>query len=264
MKVYIPIVSLLLLAVSIESRCTQKDDYTYLSHPNRNQFVMCLNGQEVVGTCPANMEFDPFERICDAADGATTTARAVVPTRTAATTTRVTVQTRPPTQDACHNTADGTYLPHPTSRSRFLLCRSGVGVAGDCPAGMEFIMPDAICDTPRTADECSRLPEGHIRVDPNSNRHYYTCWQGSTYHMECPNGMIFFPNDAFCNYGTAATTTARPIPTRPPVTRPTATAATTTRPTAPTRAPVTRSTTRSGPTLATTTGRPIPTRPPVG
>lgn len=63
---------------------------------------------------------------------------------------------------ACRDEPDGTFLPDPSSRQRFIYCWAGMEISGQCEPGLEFDPFDRVCDVPRgpTRDPCLGQRDG--------------------------------------------------------------------------------------------------------
>jgi len=266
------IVFVFIVIAYVDAKCSNEPDGTYLAYPfDRSRFIYCWGGQEIVGQCDPGLEFNPFDRICDAPPGG---------------------PVNPPNQrDPCLGRPDGTFVPDPQSRNRFFFCQGGRAMGGLCDPGFEFHPIDSVCErvqqtttqSPVPRDPCLGRPDGTFLPDPTSNTRFLYCVGSQSTVGNCPPGMIFDHIDLFCedprnNPLPPATTRPPggppPVPTRlPPVntTRPPGVPPTPSRaPPTPSRAPPVgpqppAATPRPpAPAPPGVTSRPVPTRAPVG
>ncbi|KAG5668946.1 hypothetical protein PVAND_016852 [Polypedilum vanderplanki] len=122
--------------ISAQSRCAKEPDGRQLPVPNSlNTYIFCSGGNEQTRSCPIGQEFSPFDLRCFRAIGVN--------------------PARPPSgpstspRDRCFNQADGTYLPDPSSRNRFIMCSNGDAIIGNCGTNEIFNEQTSSCETSR-------------------------------------------------------------------------------------------------------------------
>lgn len=101
-----------------------------------------------------------------------------------------------------------TFLPDPTSRSRFIYCWGGVENIGTCDPGFEFNPFDRVCDDTigsgpsppgqNNRDACYNRPDGTFLRDPSSRNRFIYCSNGQSIIGTCNAGQEFNPMESVC------------------------------------------------------------------
>ncbi|XP_011291529.1 peritrophin-44 [Musca domestica] len=93
---------------------------------------------------------------------------------------------------------NGVFVADPYNCESYYYCSNGVGIQGQCSAGMSFNPETGFCvrDFPchitmYPEDYCNLFAEGVFVKVPDSCRHYQTCWRSELINGSCP-GILFF------------------------------------------------------------------------
>jgi Chitin binding Peritrophin-A domain len=173
--------------------------------------------------------------------------------------------------EPCAGVGNGVFLPDPSGDCQtYLSCSNGVSFPMRCPDGFLFDNQRQMCNFPdqvTCGNPCQGKPDYTFIPRPDGGcEAYYSCSQGQSVPMTCPNGLHFDPVNLMCNYpelvncgGTTTTTTTITTTTTGGVATTTTTGGVTTTVTPSTPGTTTTSSANPG-TTTTTIGTP-PTTP---
>lgn len=117
--------------------------------------------------------------------------------------------------ELCVGQAQNSFVAHPDSCQKYVLCQNGRGIVDLCPQANKETWFDPIrraCATPGpfcTPPPCTGNDRVFVADTTTGCGSWHFCLDGEISHsMTCPDGLSFVPESQFCTYPLCADATA--------------------------------------------------------
>ena len=196
--------------------CEGLENDQLIEHPTScSFFYRCINGSEIISSCPVGRYFDINRQGCADSADVDCGGRTRRPDSTLTLTHTTTESTLPP-MPSCVGLPDDRLLEHPTSCAFFFRCMGGVGDLNSCPINRYFDFnrqgcadsDDVNCGNrerrePGSTNEpsltdCEGVEDNWLIEHPTSCALFYRCMGGVGVINSCPLGRYFDFNRQGC------------------------------------------------------------------